>query len=96
MPQLSFKLELITFGRTCAIDLFVYLDGILIFSKTREVYIQHVQSVLQRLRENSCQGREVFHASSVAFLRSVVNKGHRQMEQEKVSAVTTWCVPENR
>lgn len=39
--------------------LFVYLDGILIFSRTQEVYIHHVELVLQHLQENSSQGREV-------------------------------------
>lgn len=37
-----------------------------------------------------------FHASSVAFLGYVVTNGRLQLEQEKVSAVTTECVPENR
>jgi len=30
----------------------VYLDGILIFSKTKEEHFQHVQSVLEKLQQN--------------------------------------------
>lgn len=32
---------------------FVYLDDLLIFSRFREVHVHHLQSVLQRLLENS-------------------------------------------
>lgn len=78
---------------------FVYLDDILIFSKTHSDHIHHVQSVLQRLLENSffvkaenCE----FHVPSVSFLGYIVSKGHIQMDPVKVSAVSTWPVPESR
>ncbi len=78
---------------------FVYLDDILIFSKSQEEHISHVQSVLQRLLENSlfvkaekCE----FHAPSVSFLGYVVAKGSLQMDPAKVSAVTSWPVPDSR
>lgn len=32
---------------------FVFLDNILIFSRTKEEHVHHVQAVLQRLLENS-------------------------------------------
>jgi len=70
---------------------FVYLDDILNFSKNQEEHVHHVQTVLQRLLENSlfvkvekCK----FHASSVSFLGYVVAWGSVQMEPAKVSAVT--------
>ncbi|TKS65266.1 Retrotransposon-like protein 1 [Collichthys lucidus] len=78
---------------------FVYLDDILIFSKTKEDHIHHVQGVLQRLLENllfvkaeKCE----FHAPSVSFLGYIVGQGSIQMDPAKVSAVTAWPVPDSR
>ncbi|KAF7655703.1 hypothetical protein LDENG_00052030 [Lucifuga dentata] len=78
---------------------FVYLDDILIFSRSREEHVLHVQSVLQHLLENSlyCKAEKCeFHVSSVSFLGFVVAEGSIQMDPEKVSAVTTWPVPGSR
>lgn len=81
------------------IFVFVYLDDILIFSKTMSDHINHVQQVLRRLLENSlfvkaekCE----FHARSVSFLGQIVAEGRLQMDPAKVTAVTSWPVPENR
>lgn len=81
------------------IFVFVYLDDILIFSKSMSDHIHHVQLVLRRLLENSlfvktekCE----FHASSVSFLGYIIKEGNIQMDPAKVSAVTSWPVPENR
>ena len=78
---------------------FVYLDDILIFSKSREEHVHHVQTVLQRLLENSlfvkaekCE----FHVPSVAFLGYIVSQGSIEMDPVKVAAVTSWPLPESR
>ncbi|KAF7640631.1 hypothetical protein LDENG_00028590, partial [Lucifuga dentata] len=78
---------------------FVYLDDILMFSRSREEHVSHVQSVLQCLLENSlyCKAEKCeFHVSSVSFLGFVVAEGSIQMDPEKVSAVTTWPVSGSR
>ncbi|TWW58269.1 Retrovirus-related Pol polyprotein from transposon 17.6 [Takifugu flavidus] len=76
---------------------FVYLDDILIFSRSKEEHVHHVQAVLQRLLENSlfvkaekCE----FHATSVSFLGYIIGQGSVEMDPSKVSAVTSWPVPE--
>ena len=78
---------------------FVYLDDILIFSKNERDHVHHVQSVLQRLLENSlfvkaekCE----FHAPTVSFLGYVVKQGSIEMDATKVAAVTSWPVPKSR
>eukprot|EP00066_Takifugu_rubripes_P023495 XP_011612761.1 PREDICTED: uncharacterized protein LOC105417894 [Takifugu rubripes] len=78
---------------------FVYLDDILIFSRSKEEPVHHVQAVLQRLLENSlfvkaekCE----FHATSVSFLGYIIGQGSVEMDPSKVSAVTSWPVPESR
>lgn len=73
--------------------IFVYPKDILIFSKNATGHIHHVQSILQRLLENSlfvkaekCE----FHASTVSFLGYIVSKGQIQMDPSKVTAVLDW------
>ena len=57
---------------------FVYLDDILIFYRSKDEHIHQVQRVLQRLLENSlfvkaekCE----FHVPSVSFLGYVIGRG---------------------
>ena len=76
---------------------FVYLDDILIFSKSHKERIHHIQSVLQYLLEKSifvkaenCE----FHTSTVSFLGYVVKQGIMQMDPAKVSAVPSWPIPD--
>ncbi|MPV02328.1 hypothetical protein FVA96_24335, partial [Escherichia coli] len=78
---------------------FVYLDDILVFSRSMEDHIHHVQAVLQRLLQNSlfvkaekCE----FHAPSVSFLGYIIGQGDIRMDPAKVSSVTAWPVPESR
>lgn len=79
--------------------IFLYLDEILVFSKTCEEHIHHVQSVLQHFLENllyvkaeKCE----FHVSSVSFLGYIVATDSIQMDSIKVSAVAPWPTPVSR
>ena len=81
------------------ICVFVYLDDILIFSKTKQDHVQHVRRVLQRLLENQlfvkaekCE----FHVPEVSFLGFIVGTGNVQMDPAKTRAVTGWSTPSNR
>lgn len=78
---------------------FVYLDDILIFSRSTSEHVQHVRRVLQRLLENQlfvkaekCE----FYQDSVSFLGFVVNSNGIQMDTPKVRAVTEWPKPTSR
>ena len=78
---------------------FVYLDDILIFSRSFEEHVQQVRLVLQRLLENrlyvqaeKCE----FHLSSVQFLGFVVERGQIRTDPAKVQAVADWPNPTNR
>ncbi|KAI4805924.1 hypothetical protein KUCAC02_010517 [Chaenocephalus aceratus] len=78
---------------------FVYLDDILIFSRTLQEHVQHVRLVLQRLLENRLYVKAEkceFHASSVSFLGFIVDKGQLRTDPAKVQAVTEWPTPSNR
>lgn len=78
---------------------FVYLDDILIFSRSLEEHREHVRLVLQRLLENQlfvkaekCE----FHASSVTFLGYVLSSGQVKTDPAKVQAVLDWPTPTSR
>ena len=78
---------------------FVYLDDILIFSRSKQEHVHHVQTVLQRLLENSLFVKAekcVFHAPSVSFLGYIIGRDRMEMDPAKVSAVSSWPVPDSR
>ena len=78
---------------------FVYLDDILIFSRSPAEHEQHVRRVLQRLLENRLFVKAekcVFHVPSVSFLGYIIAEGQVKMDPAKVSAVAEWPAPDNR
>ncbi|TWW59252.1 Retrovirus-related Pol polyprotein from transposon opus [Takifugu flavidus] len=78
-------------------SVFVYLEDILIFSRSKEEHVHHVQAVLQRLLENSVKAEKCeFHTTSVSFLGYIIGQGSVEMDPSKVSAVTSWPVPESQ
>ena len=75
------------------INMVVYLDNILIFSKMQEQHNWHVRQVLEQLRTNRLFGKLekcVFDQPSVEFLGYVVSDGRIGMAWSKVDAVLAW------
>uniref|UniRef100_A0A8C6M778 Gypsy retrotransposon integrase-like protein 1 n=1 Tax=Nothobranchius furzeri TaxID=105023 RepID=A0A8C6M778_NOTFU len=77
----------------------VYLDDILIFSRSMAQHKRHVRMVLHRLLENrlfvkaeKCE----FHLSVVKFLGFVLEGGRLRADPDKVQAVTEWPTPTTR
>lgn len=78
---------------------FVYLDDILIFSRSLPDHVNHVRQVLQRLLENQLYVKAEkceFHCNTTSFLGYVVSAGAIQMDQQKVKAVVDWAPPTTR
>uniref|UniRef100_A0A3Q3GHN4 Gypsy retrotransposon integrase-like protein 1 n=1 Tax=Kryptolebias marmoratus TaxID=37003 RepID=A0A3Q3GHN4_KRYMA len=78
---------------------FVYLDDILIYSKTLEEHKHHVRQVLQRLLENKLYVKAEkceFHQSSVSFLGFILGGGRVRPTEEKIRAVLEWPTPQTR
>lgn len=74
----------------------VYLDDILVYSKTLEEHITHVKEVLTRLRKNCLYAKAskcIFHSDSVNYLGYVVNPQGLFMDQDKISRILDWPEP---
>ncbi|WRX26670.1 Reverse transcriptase domain - like 10 [Theobroma cacao] len=71
----------------------VFIDDILIYSKSREEHEQHLKIVLQILREHQLYAKFSkceFWLESVAFLGHVVSKDGIQVDSKKIEAVEKW------
>ena len=74
----------------------VYLDDILVFSKSLPDHIPDVSRVLAVLQNNNLYAsldKCVFHSSSVEFLGHVVTPTSLQMSADKVQSITSWPTP---
>ena len=77
----------------------IYLNDILIYSKTREEHVKHVRKVLQALKEADLRiksEKSEFHVQSVQFLEFIVTSQKLRMNSKKIKAVTTWLTPKTK
>mgnify|MGYP000269914698 CR=1 FL=1 len=73
-----------------------FLDDILIYSRTREEHVGHLEAVLQRLRDSKLYAKRSkceFFRAEVEFLGHYVGRSGVRMVQGKVAAVEHWPVP---
>ena len=78
-------------------DCLIYLDDIVIFSKTFEEHVEKLQAVFQRLHEHGLKLKpskcELFR-SHVLYLGHVVSKEGIHTDPSKIEAVQNWPVPQ--
>ena len=77
----------------------VFLDDILVYSRSEAEHIKHVRLVLQRLLENRLYVKAEkceFHSPSVEFLGHIIEKGSVRADPKKVQAVKDWEQPKDR
>jgi len=74
----------------------VFIDDILVFSKTEPEHAEHVRLVLEKLREpklyakwSKCE----FWLKEVSFLGHIVSNGGIAMDPSKVKDVLDWKPP---
>ena len=76
----------------------VFIDDILIYSKTEEEHEQHLRLVLETLRKNKFYAKLKkceFWLSEVAFLGHVINQHGILVDPSKVSTIIDWPRPSN-
>nr|GFB95723.1 retrovirus-related Pol polyprotein from transposon 17.6 [Tanacetum cinerariifolium] len=74
----------------------VFIDDILVFSKSKEEHEDHLRTVLQTLRQEKLYAKFSkceFWLSSVAFLGHIVSAEGIMMDPVKVEAITKWPRP---
>ena len=76
----------------------VYLDNILIYTKTIEEHRKIVRKVLRRLEENDLYlwpAKCEFEQTEVEYLGMIIRENHVSMDPAKVQAITDWPTPRN-
>ncbi|KAL0561647.1 hypothetical protein IC582_002087 [Cucumis melo] len=76
--------------------LIVFIDDILIYSKTEAEHEEHLRIVLQTLRDNKLYAKFSkceFWLKQVSFLGHVVSKAGVSVDPAKIEAVTGWTRP---
>jgi hypothetical protein len=76
----------------------VFIDDILIYSKTEEKHEEHLRMVLEKLRANQLDtkfSKCEFWLTQVAFLGHVISAGGVSVDPGKVRDVLNWMPPTN-
>jgi hypothetical protein len=76
----------------------VYLDDILVFSKTKEEHIRHLNLVLKRLHDEKLLinlKKCFFMKEELIYLGFVISQEGLKMDPEKIKAITDWPSPRN-
>uniref|UniRef100_A0A8C5PY86 ribonuclease H n=1 Tax=Leptobrachium leishanense TaxID=445787 RepID=A0A8C5PY86_9ANUR len=79
--------------------LVIYLDDLLIFSRSLQEHEQHVRLVLSRLRQHKLYGKiekSTFETPSIEFLGYILSPGHVEMDEAKVKAILDWPTPKDK
>ena len=82
------------------LDLFVivFIDDILVYSKSKKKHEEHLRIVLEMLREKKLYAKFSkceFWLDSVSFLGHVVSKDGVMVDPSKIEAVKSWVRPTN-
>jgi hypothetical protein len=76
----------------------VFIDDVLVYSKTKHEHEQHLRTVLQVLRGKQLYAKLSkceFFQTEIGFLGHVINQYGIKMEPSKVDAVLKWPAPKN-
>ena len=86
------------FSGLVGLDCLIYLDDIIIFGPTFDVYLVRLEKVFIRLQENNIKIKLQkchFGLPHVSFLGHVVSGDGIQTDPAKTSSIATWPLPES-
>jgi hypothetical protein len=76
----------------------VFLDDILVYSKSEEEHEQHLRMVLEVPREHQLYSKLrkcLFYQEQIHYLGHVISKDGIVVDSEKIEAITEWSAPKN-
>lgn len=76
----------------------VFIDDILVYSKSESEHEQHIRIVLQTLREKQLYGKLSkckFWLSEEVFLGHMVSADEIRVDPKKIEAIVRWKTPKN-
>ncbi|XP_060210895.1 uncharacterized mitochondrial protein AtMg00860-like [Lycium barbarum] len=76
----------------------VYLDDIVVYSKTLGEHLEHLRKILTQLREHELYvklSKCSFAQKQIDFLEHVIEEGRIKMKQQKIQDVTDWPPPKD-
>ena len=76
----------------------VFLDDILIYSKSEEEHEHHLRMVLQVLREHQLYAKLSkcsFYQKKIHYLAHIISKDGIVVDPEKIEAIREWLIPKN-
>jgi hypothetical protein len=76
--------------------LVVYLDDLLVYSRTREEHIGHLRRVFERLRQSKLYAKLVkcaFFRTELAYLGHIVGRDGLRVDPNKIKVVEEWPTP---
>jgi hypothetical protein len=76
----------------------VYLDDILIFSKTEAEHLKHIATVMRRLQQEKLLinvKRSSFMRTKLIYLGFVISANELKMDPDKVEAIKNWPSPKS-
>ncbi|CAO2168955.1 unnamed protein product [Urochloa humidicola] len=85
-------------GKELDVFVIIFIDDILIFSKTEEEHAEHIRIILQRLRDHHLYAKFSkceFWLSRVPFLGHILSENGIEVDASKVDDVLNWKQPKN-
>ena len=76
----------------------VFIDDILIYSKTRDEHVNHIRIVLQTLQDHWLYAKREkcdFWMTEIKFLEHVVSQEGISVDPAKIDAILQWEQPKN-
>ena len=77
---------------------FIYIDDVVIYSKTADDHLKHIQDILERLREAGLKiklSKSQVFKTAIDYLGFIVSKDGLQVNPAKVDAINKFPTPKN-